>query len=484
MVKLTRRTIRNGGIGAVVGLVLGVVPIVLLVAPFVGGAVAGYLERAGAKRGALAGGIAGALIAVIGAVVVAVVVAVRFGDLPFVIPDAPLETLVLTTALSLAASIGQILVAAVGGGLGGLLEADRRRTDAPTSAAGVNRLPTPVRILVSLFGGLVTFGIVAFAVTAALDPFIWPSALVGLPAGLVTGAAVAVVGYHYLTHRHDQKHRLRWRTIGVGALVIAVVFALAIGGLFVLGEQRTTETAHHTYHYDVTVATDDTLESVTLYVPLPVGDETGASALGDRFVEDVQYQRLTPSVDGYEPRPDPVEFDYEMVETEYGPMLAIETDRIDVTRIYYRTVENETLGWHERIEPEEYDPNDPSMGVQDDGTFRFSIEMAANDSLDTADPFDSEPLLAPKSELEETDCYHAGERARCYSYESVVYASYEIDTETSVYVAAELSGRNEWFRGGWSGNEYREWTSVELVGPQDGWVVTNGELEVGVGSYR
>jgi hypothetical protein len=54
---ISRRTIRDGAVGAVVGSVLGFVPLVLLVAPVIG-AVAGYLERDGPRRGTVAGGVA------------------------------------------------------------------------------------------------------------------------------------------------------------------------------------------------------------------------------------------------------------------------------------------------------------------------------------------------------------------------------------------------------------------------------------------
>lgn len=489
METLARRTLRNGGIGAVVGVILGFVPLVLLIAPLVGGAVAGFLERNGPKRGALAGGIAGALMAALSAVIVAVIVAIRFGDLPFLFADAPIRSLGIATALSVAASLGQILVAAIGGGLGGLLEADRRRVIAREPAeeshsADGDRVLSVARIIGSLVVGLVTFAVVALAVTVALDPFIWPSALVGLPAGFVAGAAVAVVGYHYLAHRNDPDSRVNWRAISVGAVGIAVVFAMVVGGLFLLGEQRMTETTESTYQYDVTIATDDTLENATVYVPLPVDGETGTSELGEYFVENVRYERHTPAVEGYEQPADPVEFSYELVETDNGPMLAISTDRIEVSRVYYRTMENETMGWYEQVDQEEYDPNDPSMGVQDDGSFRFSVRLAANDTIDTADPFGSEPLLTPKSDLQETDCRYPSETARCYEYDSLVYASYETDAETTVYVSAQLDGRNEWFSGGWSGNEYREWSRIELRGPQSGWVLTEGELEIGSGNYR
>ena len=53
-----------------------------------------------------------------------------------------------------------------------------------------------------------------------------------------------------------------------------------------------------------------------------------------------------------------------------------------------------------------------------------------------------------------------------------------------LHVSAQLDGRNEWFSGGWTGNEYREWSRVELRGPQSGWVLADGELDVGSGNYR
>jgi tetrahydromethanopterin S-methyltransferase subunit C len=62
-----------------------------------------------------------------------------------------------------------------------------------------------VGLFVSLLGGIVTFVAVALGVTAALDPYIWPSALVGLPVGAVAGVSVAVLANHVLTTRREQR---------------------------------------------------------------------------------------------------------------------------------------------------------------------------------------------------------------------------------------------------------------------------------------
>jgi len=467
--------------GAIVGSVLGFVPLVLLVAPVIGGGVAGYLERDGAKPGAVAGGVAGFLMAALTTAITGAIAFARFGDLPFASPDVPLEGLALAAALSLVASIGQIVVAGMGGALGGILEADRRRAADREPLAGEDHPRIRLRVLGSLLAGLVTFGVVAVVLTVVLDPLIWPSLLVSLPFGIIAGLGVAVLTNHYLVRA--ARGRVNWRPIAVGAVALILVFGLVVGGLSVLGQQRQAATTESTYQYEVTIAADETLENATFYVPVPT--ENGSSRLGERFVEDVRYDRYTPAVRGNDPEPAPVHFSYELVQTQRGRMLAITADRIEVTTVYYREAENETMGWYERIPAEEYDPNDPDMGVQNDGSFTFTVTLVADEPIDTADPFDDEPLFSPQADRTEVDCV-TGDSAthRCFEYEGQVYADYETSEEATVYVSAQLDGRNEWFSGGWTGNEYREWSRVELRGPQSGWILTDGELEIGSGNYR
>ena len=477
---ISRRTIRNGAIGAAVGSVLGFVPLVLLVAPMIGGGVAGFLERDGPRRGTVAGGVAGLLMAALTAVITGIITFIRFGDLLFSPPDIPLVGIALAAALSLLASLGQIVVASIGGALGGLLEADRRLAGREP-LAGDGRTRPWLRVFGSLVAGGVTFGVVTVVLTVVLDPLIWPSLLVSLPAGIIAGVGVAVLANHYLTHAAEG--RVDWRPVAAGAVAVLLVFGLVVGALSVLGEQRRAETADSTYRYEVTIAADETFENATFYVPVPT--ENGTSRLGERFVEGVQYDRYTPAVQGYDPDPAPVNFSYELVETQQGRMLAITADRIEVTNVYYREVENETEGWYEQIPAEQYDPSDPDMGVQNDGEFTFTVTLVADEQIDTADPFDDEPLLAPGADRTEVDCFSGNSvTRRCFEYDGQVYADYETSERTTVYVSAQLHGRNEWFSGGWTGNEYREWSRVELRGPQSGWLPTDSELVIGSGNYR
>jgi len=338
----------------------------------------------------------------------------------------------------------------------------------------------------ALLLGVGVFAAFALAVTAVLDPLVWPSLLVGLPVGALAGAAAAVLTYRYLARPADDA--VNWRRVGVGVAAVLLVSALALSGLWVVGQQRADETYSSQYEYRVTLDANETLENATVYVPVPT-NASGRSdphALARRFVSDVTYSRAVPPVRGYDPNESaPADFSYRLVETDHGPMLAVHADRVPVTRVYYRTVENETMGYYQRIPASEYDPTNESMGVRDDGSFEFTVTATSNDPIDTADPFANEPLLSARYNRSDTDCPRgASDVHQCYSYDGRVYADYATNGTTHVYVGVELTGRNEWFSGGWTGNEYREWARVELAGPQDGWRHTIGELDVGDGRYR
>ena len=239
------------------------------------------------------------------------------------------------------------------------------------------RSRTWVRVLGALAAGVVAFLALTVAFAVVLDPLVWPSLIVSIPIGLVGGVVAIAVTYSLLT-RWGEGPRT-WRTVAIGTAIVLVLLVAVLGGLSVLGEQRIEERYDSTYTYEVTLDTDATLEAPTVYVPVPV--ENGTSAVGDQFVAEVNYYRDTYASGPDGPPPEPVNFTYELVETDHGPMLAISADRIEVTESYFRIVENETMGWTEPINEDEYDPSDPSMGVRDDGRFSFEVTLVADHEL-------------------------------------------------------------------------------------------------------
>ncbi|WP_440990540.1 hypothetical protein [Haloarchaeobius baliensis] len=106
------------------------------------------------------------------------------------------------------------------------------------------------KTLVSLALGLLGFVLAGLAVTAVLDPHIWPSLFVGIPVGVTVGVTVAlatVATLRYREHRHagDLDTRLvaayRAAVVAVATCVIvvplgvaAVVFDVGEVGLAVL----------------------------------------------------------------------------------------------------------------------------------------------------------------------------------------------------------------------------------------------------------
>jgi hypothetical protein len=199
----TRRTGRNVSLGVLVGLVASYVPFVSLVAPLLGGGVAGYLERAGTRRGALVGGVVGLVVAVVASVLsLGLAVANLDGG---TIGGVPVLGLLLAGALWTVAVAGQAVVAAVGGALGAVVEADRAERAARDDAGDGESRPRAVPVFASVLAAVVTFVGVGLGVTALLDPYIWPSMVVGIPLGGIAGVAVGVLSYHVLLTRSGRR---------------------------------------------------------------------------------------------------------------------------------------------------------------------------------------------------------------------------------------------------------------------------------------
>lgn len=93
--------------------------------------------------------------------------------------------------------------------------------------------------LVSLVAGILAFGTGTVVVTEALDPYVWPALLVGLPVGVVLALSTVVVTYIGLGYRREQRTtgavsvRTRRRLRATRAAVATGVVAggATVGGL-------------------------------------------------------------------------------------------------------------------------------------------------------------------------------------------------------------------------------------------------------------
>ena len=264
---------------------------------------------------------------------------------------------------------------------------------------------------------------------------------------------------------------MRHRTaLACAALLLAVPLAGCLPGPddATIRDSYTSE-----YHYDLSVKPDGTLTNVTLYLPLPV--ENGSSVVAERILlgqnMSQQERREGFAFDGRLP-----DWNYSVAETAHGPMLAIRTDEIPAEFNTPQPIDPET---GERLPvPEDEEP------VPE--TYSLSVRLVSDERVRTASALQHEPVLEPKLNLTRTDRHcdtEASPELECYVYDSRFMLSYDANASTEVDVGVTFDGSNGWFTGGWTGNDYHDFTNAVVTGPQDGWVAARGEFDQGSGNY-
>lgn len=250
--------------------------------------------------------------------------------------------------------------------------------------------------------------------------------------------------------------------------VLLLVCLTVTAGCSFLGPNPDSYTS--TYEYTVGVESNATIQNATIRVPLPqINDTTAINAsvvAPNGSVED--------------------SFNATVVETDYGPMLELTTEELHVEPRYYRIVEEGDLGRREEISRSEYDPSNPNHQKVSFRTVSVSVSMNAAYPLETRTPIGTEPTFYTSETVTRnaTECRlpNQGETV-CFAYDAPVYLAYDAPANASVSGIATFGGYNEWFTGGWTGNEYTDQVGFSATGPQTGWVTAEGYTETGHGNY-
>lgn len=244
------------------------------------------------------------------------------------------------------------------------------------------------------------------------------------------------------------------------------------------------ESLSSSYEYSVGLDADETLQNVTIRVPLPLVDGTPAVTESDvapngtletRFDTSTMWRNQTATE----------RFDASVVDTEHGPMLELTTERFTVETRYFRYVEEDGMGRQEEISESEYDPDNPDHAKRDMRTVTTTVVLDASYPIETRDPVGVSPTLYGTGVTRElTDCEAPyRDETVCFDYDAPVYLSYETADDAQVDATASFYGSNEWFTGGWTGNNYRDRVYVSETGPRDDWITAEGYTETGVGNY-
>jgi hypothetical protein len=223
----------------------------------------------------------------------------------------------------------------------------------------------------------------------------------------------------------------------------------------------------HTWSYEVSVAIDRPVEDLVLRVPLP--SLHGSSEIGEAMANGT----------GYGVRPG---WNVSVVEANGTPLLELRAARFAPE---YRSTPI-------AIPPEgtpAVTPAPPATGSSASNPvlmpYSFGASLAANRTIETREPAGREPLLGGGSDLVRVSCDlpGQGEGVRCFRHPVESFLDYRSDAPANVSLGVGLSGSNEWWRGGWIFNRYRDQATVEFRPGERGWVTADARLTTGEGVY-
>lgn len=251
------------------------------------------------------------------------------------------------------------------------------------------------------------------------------------------------------------------------SVLLLVCLALTAGCSF-LGPNP--ESYASSYEYTVGIDANATIQDATIRVPLAQVDD--GTAMNASVVAP------NGTVDGA--------FDATVVESEYGSMLELTTDELGVEPRYYRIVEEGDRGRREEISRSAYDASNPNHQEVAFRTVSVSVSVDGEYPLETRDPIGTEPTFYGDEAVTRnaTACRlpNRGETV-CFAYAAPVYLAYDAPANASVAGIATFGGYNEWFTGGWTGNEYTDRVEFDATGSQTGWMTGDGYTETGRGNY-
>ena len=216
-------------------------------------------------------------------------------------------------------------------------------------------------------------------------------------------------------------------------VVVATVVALALAVATFYPSEPAID--HSAYGYSVAVGTNATLTNVTLVVPLPTAPDGGSP------VADAVRAGNASTPDGWR---------YAVVERENALALRIEADEVVAQR---------------------------RPDGRRDSAYLLGTTVRTPTVIDTAEPFDAEPTVAPPNALRERPCPNQASpepdpTQTCFAYDARVYATYDAPADALVSVRLVHNGVNV-YEG--RGHEmYYERLSVVYHGSQEGWTTVPG----------
>ncbi len=218
----------------------------------------------------------------------------------------------------------------------------------------------------------------------------------------------------------------------------------------------------HDFSYEVSVAVDRPIDDLVLRVPLP--SVNGSSDLGEALANGM----------GYGVRPG---WTVAIVEVNGTPLLELRAARFLP----------EYRGTPIAIAPGGEVPPATFRSESNPVLMPYSlgVSIAVNRTIETRDPSGREPLLGGGAGLVSEGCSLPGQGTgvRWYRHPVEGFAEYRAAAPANVTVGVQLTGSNQWWRGGWTFNQYTDSVLVEFTEGRRGWATPDAVLTAGEGIY-
>lgn len=223
----------------------------------------------------------------------------------------------------------------------------------------------------------------------------------------------------------------------IGALL--VLGLLLLGSVSALGTFFFYDSYSSSYHYEGSVYVQGETEDAVFVLPVGIYDD-------EAVVDEIDFAQ-SDRFEGIE---------YEVIETEHGPMVRIEVDEISDGR----------------------------------DSLWFDARMDSDRTIDTRQPRETEPVLSPieltEPEFDDDAPLHdRGPHYRSFDATSSAYVEHDGPADVEVGFMVSYEGANEWWSFGWNGNTYETTVVANQAAhdPDGAWVELRGWHTEGAGSY-
>lgn len=220
-----------------------------------------------------------------------------------------------------------------------------------------------------------------------------------------------------------------------------------------------------TFEYSISIQSDNVIKNATFIIPLPV--KNGTPVLGNEILNVKDFQKEGIDIE-FIKKPSDLDLITSTNIEYYTPcFVVIHGDYLVPDKTTHKIYQMEKSV---RIVPSKPD---------------FSL-------INTLYPIGNESLIVPKynftwkspqiGEVQNTNIRYT---PQSIPEKTAIFSQYNTSDKTRVSVFFSLQGRNTWKQGydAWVGNTYSEFFSRHYTGPQNGWFLINGEMQLLDGIY-